>query len=788
MSNPSRCYAGLPAVLFALSDAAVLIAPTSLADTGSSPLEEVVVTARLRTESAFDVPVAISALTGEQLDQKGLTDLSAIANEIPELRISEGVIGFGGQIALRGVSSTPSTSSVDQAVSFNIDGMPVSHAAVVRLGQFDIRQLEVLKGPQALFFGKNSTGGIVSMRSAEPSEEFEFRARADHETEAEQTAFEAYVSGPISDTVAARIAIRQSQMEGWLDNPAPNAIKAQGPDPDELLIKAALNFDLSETATVKLKAGYSSTEVDHGFDITRQAHFCPFDLPQYLLGGLASPASECRSDNVSYYADFGPVFGSIANAGNPRFYEDGRIFSNVEQQYLIGEFNVEIGNSLSFTSITSYIQLDLESQGHIVWGGDIPLLAYNDETGKETFSQEFRLFSNDNDRFNWMVGVFLQQDEFGADQAVHIFDGVTEAVPTVGVQAIDSQTISPFVQVDYRVAEKLILSAGVRYTDETKEFATEQLSEFLINDNGDFRNFSPEITLSYQLTDTVNSYLSYREGFKSGGFQVEHIFLPTSLTLASIFGDASPLPLFDNQFDEEEVRGFEAGLKAELFNSRLRMNAAIYNYEYTDLQLGRFDPDLAAILLDNVGASTSRGVEFDFSYSLEALSGLTIRGAVAYLEHEFDEYVLACYNGQTVEQGCDLTSGTQDATGETLPLAPEWSGSLGLFYVGTLGEKTQYRLNLGASYTDDYSPGVFPSLVGAEQASYTTIDAGIAFTFLNGAIDVAFVGKNLTDEFWVESSNSAFGTGGNFGTGIFPDLNGVINRGRQYLFRLTYTL
>lgn len=188
--------------------------------TPSSAPDEIIVTARRRDERLLDAPVAITAVGGETLAQYQATRVTDIATLVPSLVAGKAASGSSASIFLRGVGSTALSAGFDQSVSFVIDGLPMSRGREISLPQFDIQRVEVLKGPQALFFGKNTTGGLISVTSNGPTSSFEAGARAGYGFNAEEKYVEGYVSGPLGSTLRARLAARYSDSEGAFVNTA----------------------------------------------------------------------------------------------------------------------------------------------------------------------------------------------------------------------------------------------------------------------------------------------------------------------------------------------------------------------------------------------------------------------------------------------------------------------------------------------------------------------------------------------------------------------------------------
>ena len=751
------------------------VAPDSTADVMQPDEDEarqlgvVYVSARKRDEREIDVPVAISALPAVELEQRGLSNLTEIATAVPELKIAENTIGYGGNLTMRGVSSATSTASVEQAVTVNIDGIPVSYAGIVKLGQFDLGQVEVLKGPQALFFGKNSTAGIVSLVSAQPTETFDYRLRGEYEFESEQYAGEAFVSGPLSEGVLGRLAVRYSDAEGWLANEVPSpSVKPgavppknnTGPASEEFLAKGSLYIEPSSAFLVKLIGGYAETETDGNY-LTSQRIYCPYGNPQ---GPFAFAGQDCSANDVTTSADLPPAWANL----DSRFPSDGVPYTRTKQQLLIADVDYQITDDLEFNSITGFYNVNLDASDHVS-NGAVPFIGFASSIEKTTYSQEFRLSNDANNRFSWMIGAFLQDDEYLEDQSTVV--GVLR--PSADFR-ITGDTFSPFVQLGFDLTDKLSITGGVRYSDETKQ---QQIGngqfEGLYPTEISFENWSPEATLSYAVTPNANVYFAYKEAYKSGGFQTEHVAIPAALAAGT---------KLDNSFKEEQVEGFEVGGKAYLLDQSLRVSAAAYQFEYTDLQLGSFDSVLVATIISNVGAATSEGAEVDFEYRPVALDGFRLNGALAYNNSTFDEYAPSCYNGQTAALGCDVATDTNDVSGEHLPRAPEWSAALSGAYEGSLSPGLDYRINGGLQYSGEYE-GNSDVIPNSSQDSYVTFDAGFALMDKDRVWELALIGRNLSEEYWVASSYQVPATGSDT---VLSDIGGTVSRGRQLMLRLTY--
>src|SRR5690606_29596231 len=180
----------------------------------SQGLEEIIVTARKREESLQDAPLNVSAISQDRIQKFDVTSLERIATTTPQFFVGRSSNGSGAQMTLRGIGSSSTSIGIEQSVAVIMDGVYYGQGRVLNEGMFDLGQIEVLKGPQSLFFGKNATAGVISLTTAKPGDEFEAIGRVGYEVESEQMRYEGILSGPLTETVGARLAVRYSDMEG----------------------------------------------------------------------------------------------------------------------------------------------------------------------------------------------------------------------------------------------------------------------------------------------------------------------------------------------------------------------------------------------------------------------------------------------------------------------------------------------------------------------------------------------------------------------------------------------
>ena len=332
----------------------LLAAPAAYAqDTGSSSAgassynDGIVVTARKREERLIEVPVVMTAVGGEALDRQGITNLDGISRIVPQLMIAnQGGSVQGGNIAIRGISGPDSNPFGDQAVSFNVDGVQIAKATVRRMADIDIAQVEVLKGPQALFFGKNSPAGIVSFRTADPGADFEAGVKAGYEFEAREKRVEAFVSTPISDSLGFRLAGMYSDMDGWLVDATPETAPfnykpkyGRNPNAENWAVRGTLLFDPGSSFTARAKVNYAETRTN-GPASTAAFIACPSGFRQTFSG-----IDQCsRNDGASSNATSGSFVGTIPSTLGS--FGDGENFQRQDQLLASLEMNYDMSETV----------------------------------------------------------------------------------------------------------------------------------------------------------------------------------------------------------------------------------------------------------------------------------------------------------------------------------------------------------------------------------------------------------------------------------------------------------
>jgi iron complex outermembrane receptor protein len=782
-------------VVLATTACASILTAASLHAQEQQQLEEVLVTARKREESILKVPVVEAVITQESLEKYQTNNLYAVASRVPGFVMGESVGTVGIQTSIRGVGPTSQTATVDQSVSLNIDGLPLTQGYAYTAGMFDVAQVEVLKGPQSLFYGKNSTAGVISLRSADPTDAFEFIARGGYESEAEEKTGELVLSGPVGSAVKLRLAARYSDLEGWFRNtgvPIPNRGNVVPKHKDfapreSVIVRGTALFEPNDIYEARLKVNVVDDRME-GSGGDGQIILCPDGtggVPPLNVPFLQD--SDCTLNKNTQLGDFDPAFWAGVRNGGVPFMDSQQDFATLEQ-------NIAFSPELTLTSVTGYYEIE---QDNLIRGSGSsnPTIAADFTFKNRQITEELRLTSDFETAVNFMVGGFYQDGDI---EVINRLRGNRAfnlpALLQYGEHQVDIRSVSAFGQLLWQITNQFEVAAGARWTDEER---THSLFNFLTNTPVNLPvprisadNVSPDLSVTYTPTDDLTVYAAYRQGFKSGSFNTIQVDTTNRL-----------------DFGDEKAEGGEIGLKARVFDRSLAFNLTAYYYEYSDLQVGANDlTETGAISLRTINAASAEveGVDFDVTYSPSQIANLTLQGAVNYNRARFTDFGNApCGNGQTIAEGCNqlLNPATgrftsQDLAGRPLVRAPDWTATFGFDYELPIGSGLTLAIGSETRYSDKF----FTNLVELPdyiQDSYFKTSANIALRGQNDAWEVALIGNNLGDEITAglcSNSNTQNGTvfGGQLAGGPVKgaagsdELGCVAERSMEVWLRLTY--
>lgn len=712
-----------------------LVAPASVwaqdaAEQGRGGLEEIVVTAQKRAEGLSDVPISISAVTGETIESYGQSNLEAVSSSIPNLKITQTAIA--NRIAIRGIASGDN-KGFEQSVAMFVDGVYYGRDQLSRMPLVDLERIEVLRGPQPTLFGKNAIAGAVNVVSRRPTSDFEGAVSAMYEFEHDEKKVTAVLSGPLSQNVGARLVGYYRDMDGYFFNTKQDRNE---PNVREAFVRGIVEFGGAGPLSADVKLEY--------------ADFKTKGQPREAFGPVGS-----------YSAVFtGPLFVDTREdwvRADGGYQSRNKIFNSVLNA------NLELGDHV-LTSVTGYLDYDVTETVDV----DFIALDLLDGTRQtedyRQFSQELRIASPGDQPFNYIAGVYYQNTKLGVTDIVR-FSPFFLSNPTfraIGDTTNDrlysqkSDLISVFAQGEISITDALRLTVGARYNHESKKgsrvltinrgplntgatpailapvvvatFRALNIEAHSISGKLSEDSFNPMANIQYDINDDLMFYASFARGTKAGGFDVRSNSVPGSTTVARPGAFA---------FEEEKADNFEAGLKYKTRD--LAVNLSLYRTTYKDLQTNVFDGTLNFNVRNASGAKT-QGIEADMRWALD--EHFTLSGAVAYLDFEFTNFL----NGQCYfQQVPDVAGGFCNYTGKRNAVTPKWTGNLNGDFSHDLGGNLKLGINLNADYSSSYiaAANLDPR---TRQGGYVKMGARLSLGHVDDNWSIALIGRNLTNE------------------------------------------
>ncbi|HEY8618308.1 TonB-dependent receptor [Phenylobacterium sp.] len=694
-----------------LAGAAWSVVPTlafaqQAADADQAVVEELVVTARRREESLKDVPVAVTAVTAERLEQTGAVDITTLQQTTPNLTVQ---VARGSNSTLisfiRGVGQQDPLWGFEPGVGLYIDDVYVARPQGAVLDIFDIERMEVLRGPQGTLYGRNTIGGAIKYVTAKIEGDPELRLRGQFGSYDQRDVI-ASAKAKVTDQLGIGLTWAKFNRDGFGTNLSTGA---EHYNKDVSAARATVEFTPSEDLFFRLSGDIVTDRSN-----PRHGHR---ETPLITLAG-AQPAFPVLDD----------VYDTRAGSGDHNLVEARGVS-------FMGQWDVS--DVLTVKSISAYRAG--ETEGTIDFDNeratllDIPA-RYNDHQ----FTQELQ-FLYTGDRVQGVFGLYyLNATAAGA------FDTVLGQANTTTATAghVDTESYSAFADVSFDVTDALSISVGGRYTRDEKTgrvyrqnftgirsplfgntLAVPGLLRSNFTSSDKYERFTPRVSVSYDINPDMTGYVSYSQGFKSGGFDMR--------------ADAILTPNSVNGYDPEKVESYEGGLKGYFFDRRLSLNSAVFYARYKDQQVTLQTPvgtSIASQVL-NVGRSHMYGVELEGVATITDY--LSANFALGYIKAEFDEY-----------RALDLTVSppvTRDfADSRVFQNTPEWTGSVGLTYTRDLGDAGSISFIPTASYRSSFSMFEIPSIL--DQDSYWLVDASLVWTSANDKYRVGLHGKNLTEE------------------------------------------
>jgi len=666
----------------------------------ATSVDDIVVTARRRDEQLKDVPVAVSALSAERLEQTGATDITALQQQTPNATVQ---VARGSNSTLisfiRGVGQQDPLWGFEPGVGLYIDDVYVARPQGAVLDIFDIQRIEVLRGPQGTLYGRNTIGGAIKYVTKRLGADPSLTGRAEVGSYNEHN-FLLSGSMPVGDTFAVGAAVATYNHDGYGENLFTGEDQY---DKDVTAFRASAEWTPNDDLFFRL--AWDRVEDDSA---PRHGH-----REVVSTDGLWTPPA-------SEYDTYAGITG-----------EQKVVTEGVS---LTGEYRVN--DMLTLKSITAYRSGDTETiidfDETPAPTLDIPAIYSDDQ-----FTQEFQALLT-GERWSGVAGLFyLDGTSSGAFDTIAGNLGLSIAA----AGSVDTKSFSAFADFSYDLTDRLHLSLGGRYTRDDKDASVLRLfflgvgrtpytggpaatpiatrTNYSASDT--FEKFTPRASISYDFSDELTGYASVSQGFKSGGWDMR--------------GDAALVPQTVDGYQPETVTAYELGLKGTAFNRRLSFASAAFYSDYQDQQITTQQvatPPAVGIasVVDNVGSSTIYGFEVEGSAFLT--DDITANFSVGYLKNEFDEFIT-------------LVTGTPvDISDIREPQnSPEWSAYYGMTWRGDIlgGE---IRVTPSLSYRSDYHLFDTPDPI-LDQDGYVLADASVIWTAPSGNWELGLFGRNLTD-------------------------------------------
>jgi outer membrane receptor protein involved in Fe transport len=870
--------------IFKLGSLALAIAATSVG-VNSAVLEEITVTAQKRAENLQDVPISMTALNGERMEEAGISSFSDLSSLVPNFEIAENAVNT--IITMRGIS-VGSNQSFEQSVGVYTDGVHYGKSRQIRSGLFDLEQVEVLRGPQGILFGKNTLAGAVNVTTAEPViGDPDNGALAISEERHDGTILEGNFNASLADNLAVRIAFRDHEADGYMDNGFSGSANSTMPTTDENIWRLSTIWQPNEDTTVKLK----HTESDYvrlGGAATVTT-FTPTqvlpDVDTLLYGtmgqvypnvatDLAAGIVQPNRDSISYggcalAASVNPSSTCADGTEKP----EGTDTSTADTSLNV---EIDLGNGFTFTSVTGINSYEYEDG---IDADFLPLhfAGRSDISEYDQKSQEFRIASPTDQKFSFVTGAYITSSEQEIDRLIAI-DG-TLGLPALNMMAItglgnpaegtssglafsrtdlagasllglDQATIqgqmqffgidpmsadatnqlieqialtpavtaqrgiegatmfdkvgrlsnwkqetdswAVFFQGTYQLQDDLSITAGLRYTEEDKKadasmdltyagadgyngLATPssntgvatlmgvQFDSYAhhFNEERSTDHLIPAANLQWEQSDVNKYYLSYAEGFKSGGFNAVDDQNPELAADGSVTDPTVPGPGFE--YEDETANSWEIGGKHTLLDGAMSLNWAYFDSDYDNQQVSTFDG--LGFVVTNAASSNVSGLEVDIAW--QATEKLRLGANLAMLDGKYDEFIgAACtakqashlqglFNAKTITaesasggctpvvdaQGNVTDQFVQDLSGGQL--GADYSGSLTADYEHPLSNGVVWFTSADYYFSDDrFLSGDNDPIDSQEAFETVNIRTGLRMDDW----DVMIYGRNITDE------------------------------------------
>lgn len=776
--------------LLSLLTLSISLLPVTLQAAENQTLEEVVVTATKRASNLNDVPISVGVVTGEFMDDFDIQDMSDVQNFIPGLQVQQ---TFGSwAVRIRGLGSGITNLAFDSSVPVYIDDVYCGRGKCMESAFLDMERLEVARGPQGALFGKSTIAGAINAVSARPTDDFEASLKLGAELENGGYTTSGYVSGPLSDSVRARLAFKVSDLDGYTDN-----LTLGGEDGDKEIsaMRLGVEWDVSDATSVYFKYETGETNSDgRNNQLVR---------PGLMSLSTTDPLAEYKDDDKRSVS---------TGVEKEDFYDYEWTSATLSLETELGD------HALKAIIGTWEYENDwfLDVDGH-------PEAILNtflaDEYEQTTY--EVRLLSPADQTFEYIVGAWYQDSELTTRQfspfyplfwqaAIGLPVAVGMNVPPLSNAFThgtgmdrnfdrESEAYSVYGQLTWNINDRLRAIFDLRYTDEDQDAVGQSWPlvfsqgtfnpqrvlqggpghnvEYLYRQNRSDDSVDPSLRVQYDINDDMMVYAVYAEGSKSGGMKANDAALGAQLMQKA--GDAAYLQQFVGQstittdevragltlkegngifdFEDEEAESWELGMKTSLMDGSANLAVALFTTEFTNLQTSNYDG--TQFIIGNAGSATVDGFEVELTW--QASNNLRLSSSVSWIDGEYDDFVGAqCVEdatGAPKNADCDPATNTENQKGEPLERSPEMELNLSALWESQISDTLLLKATASVYHSDEYF--VQPTQADyATQDSFTKWDARVSLSSASDRWEVGVTGRNLSDEMVINHAYNIAGS------------------------------
>jgi iron complex outermembrane receptor protein len=711
--------------LFSVSSlaAAMLPALSSAQTSPESPaIEGVVVTAQRREEKLQDVPVAVTALTAEQLETRGVTSIDSLNALAPNLQVSYTPgNSTSAQLAIRGGVTVNPALTWEPTVGVYLDGVYIGKTQGSIFDIVDLERVEVLRGPQGTLYGRNTLAGALNMVTRAPTGELSGSANV-------AVGNYNYRQGRLSldlpkwGIASVGIGLRSAVRDGWIDvRPPANPSLSNPTSVDDLNdlntagARLAVRLEFSDSITGDYRYDYSDADQN-------SAH------------------SQLTRADTAFFSSFagipvvGPKIASVLDYVSQERQETASIDAGAFEQSTVQGHSFtldwEASDVLTVKSISAYRQLEWDDSLDLD-GSPVNVAHTSRLSDYDALSQELQLLG-DHGGLRYVAGLYYFEDD-GATNNPLLFFGEFGGPPIDSRFSFTTRAWSAFAQVDYELTDRLTVTGGLRYTDERKSLErfyndVATANTFSAAADKTFSDVTPLAIVAYQVSDAVNLYAKYSSGFKSGGFN----------------GEAVSAAEVRMPFDAETIQAIELGAKSTLAQGRAILNIAAFENRHDDMQLSVFVGTAAASVVRNAGKATIRGFEVEGMF--QPFDALKVGVAYGYLDPEYDEYF---------EDVGSPPMRRNVANNRVFPHTPEHTFSANLEAKLAEASYGVWRAFLDYSYTDEYylyPYAIVPETPATQQRADDTLIK--SYSLVNARLqlgDISLGGAELAATLWAKN-------------------------------------